>query len=316
MLSPDGSRPDAALPMLSVDEAAWLASLVRQAFAEQGRETTPDGAGGLRGDGHTYGLHNLAAHVAGVPVRMWPELSRRHVRDMLAADGTPHPTSLDEVRDQVLLKLRPVADLPPGAPRYAPEVLPGIVAVAAIDYPTHVSELLDPERLDPLGGWDAVRPVALDNLRRLEEPHVEEILADPADPTSSVHVLVADDFFGAARVCVLDQVLPSALGVERPRHGVLVAVPNRHVMAVHVPRGRGLIPALETLTALAAGESVEAPGPISPYVYLVTPDGRTEQITSRGEDGELLVDATGALARVLEELDLLDRGDGEDPGLV
>jgi hypothetical protein len=312
LLSPEGSRPDPSLPMLTVDEAAWLAALVRTAFAEHGRETTPDGSGGLRGDGQTYGLHNLAAHVAAVPRRAWPDVARRHVHDMVAADRTPHPTSLDEVRDQVLLKLRAVSELPPEPPLYAPEVLPGIVAVAAIDYPTHVSELLDVERLTPLGGWSAVRPVAMENLRRLELPHVEDIVAQAGDPTSVVHVMVADDFFGAARVCVLDQVLAASLGVERPRHGVLVAVPNRHVMAVHIPTGTGFLAALNTLAALAAGESVEAPGPISPYVFLITPDGVVEQVTTRGEDGELVVDATGALADVMEALGVLDLGDEDD----
>jgi len=297
--------------MLTVDEAAWLAALVRTAFAEHGRETTPDGSGGLRGDGRTYRLHSLAAHVVAVPRRAWPEVARRHVHDMLAADRTPNPTSLDEVRDQVLLKLRSLADLPGEPPPYAPEVLPGIVAVAAIDYPTHVSELLDADRLTPLGGWDAVRPVAMDNLRRLELPHVEDIVAQAGEPTSVVHVMVADDFFGAARVCVLDQILASTLGVERPRHGVLVAVPNRHVMAVHVPGGPGLLPALNTLAALAAGESVEAPGPISPFVYLLCPDGGIEQVTTRGEDGELVVDATGALADVMDALGV-DLGDTDD----
>jgi hypothetical protein len=312
LLSPEGGRPDPSLPMLSVDEAAWLAALVRAAFAENGRETTPDGSGGLRGDGQTYGLHNLAAHVVAVPRRAWPDVARRHVRDMVVADRTPQPKSLDDVRDQVLLKLRAVSELPSEPPAYAPEVLPGVVAVAAIDYPTHVSELLDADRLTTLGGWEAVRPVAMDNLRRLELPHVEDIVAQAGDPTSVVHVMVADDFFGAARVCVLDQVMAAALGVERPKYGVLVAVPNRHVMAVHVPTGTGLLAALNTLAALAAGESVEAPGPISPFVYLISPDGHIEQVTARGDDGELVVDATGTLADVLDALGILDLGDDED----
>jgi hypothetical protein len=296
--------------MLTVDEAAWLAALVRTGFAAAGRETNPVGFGGLRGDGWTYRLHSLAAHIVAVPRRSWPDVARRHVNDRLAADRTPNPTSLDEVRDQVLLKLRSLADMPGEPPPYAPEVLPGIVAVPAIDYPTHVSEL-DADRLVPLGGWDAVRPVAMDNLRRLELPHVEDIVAQAGDPTSVVHVMVTDDFFGAARVCVLDQILASTLGVERPPHGVLVAVPNRHVMAVHVPAGPGLLPALNTLAALAAGESVEAPGPISPFVFLMCADGSIEQVTTRGEDGELVVDATGTLADVMAALGV-DLGDADD----
>ena len=307
--SPDGDRPDPVLGMLTVDEAAWLVMLVRGAFAEQGHETTPDGAGALRGDGQSYGLHNLAAYVAGVHRRAWPDVARRHVQDMLAADRTPQPTSLDEVRDQVLLKLRPVADLPAGPPDYALEVLPGIVAVAAIDYPTHVSELLDAERLDPLGGWAQVRPVALENLRRLSLPPVEELLADDSAPDSAVQLLIADDFFGAARLCVLEHVLASMLGVERPQHGVLVAVPNRHVLALHVPTGPGVVPALHLMAALAAEECATSPGPISPYVYLLPSAGPPAQLSRDGEDGEVVLEPSGPFAELLIALGLIDDDD-------
>lgn len=309
--SPGGDRPDPNLPMLTVDEAAWLLALVRRAFAEQGRETVGDGAGALRGDGQVYGLHNLAAHAAGAARRAWPDLARRHVLDMLAADRTPEPESLDEVRDQVMLKLRPLSDLPGGPPAYAPEVLPGVVAVAAIDYPTHVSELLDADRLEPLGGWGVIRPVALENLRRLEAPRLEALEADEDRPDSVVNVMLSEDFFGAARICVLDTLLASLLGIERPEHGVLVAVPNRHVLAIHIPSGPGLIAALQLLVTLATEESTSAPGPISPYVYLMAADGRIEQVTRRGDDGDVVIEVRGALAEVFERLGLLGDGDGD-----
>jgi hypothetical protein len=35
-------------------------------------------------------------------------------------------------------------------------------------------------------------------------------------------------------------------------------------------------------------------------------------VTARGEDGELVVDATGALADVMDALGVLDLGDDED----
>lgn len=39
---------------------------------------------------------------------------------------------------------------------------------AAIDYPTHVAELLGDPAIDRLGGWAAIRDQGLTNLRALE----------------------------------------------------------------------------------------------------------------------------------------------------
>lgn len=296
--------PDPVLPVLSRDDAARLVALTRQTFAEHGRETVPDGQGALVGQGHVHGLSNLAATVSLVPRREWPGLVRRHVATMLEAHETVEPADLDEARDLLLVKLRAAHEIPSPRPLYAPEVLPGVLAVAALDYPTHVSELLSDERVEELGGWDAVREVAWSNLRRLPSPARQDLHGRPELDDSVVHVLTSDDFFGASRLLLLDEVL-AGLGVERPAHGVLLVVPNRHLLAVHVLRGPGVVAAVEVLVRMAAGEHAGRPGPLSPHVFFRAPDGRTQQVTSTGPDGSTAVRVDGALADAFAALGLL-----------
>lgn len=296
--------PDPVLPVLSRDDAAALVELARRTFAEHGRETVPDGEGVLVGDGIVHGLGNLAAVVAQLPRRQWPAAVERHVSTMIEAHATAEPTTLEEARPLLLPKLRPIASLDVGRPSYAPEPLPGVLAVAALDYPTHVSELLSDERLDALGGWDAVRDIAFANLRRLPPPHHDTIDGDPSRSDAVVHLLATDDFFGASRVLLLDEVL-AGIGIERPRHGVLLAVPNRHLLAVHVLAGVGVVPALQTLVRLAAGEHDAQPGPVSPQVFYRAADGRTQQVT-RVTDGHVGVHVEGPLAEAFAELGLVE----------
>jgi hypothetical protein len=231
-----------------------------------------------------------------------PEVRAQYLR--LKALSVLSRADLDAARELLLVKLRAVEDLPDPRPRYAPEVLPGVLAVAALDYPTHVSELLADERLDELGGWEAVREVAWANLRRLPAPHHQELQGDAGSDDSSVHVLTTDDFFGASRLLLVEELL-AGLGVERPPHGVLLTVPHRHLLAVHVLRGPGVVAAVDVLVRLAAGEHAGRPGPVSPHVYFRAADGRTQQVTHLEPDGTTAVRVDGAFAEAFAALGLL-----------
>lgn len=123
-----------------------------------------------------------------------------------------------------------------------PEPLPGLMAVLAIDTPTHVGEPMHlPEGLPDVG---TAMELA---LRELPDPDHDSLLLDDDEPTSRVHVLVADDYFGASRVLVL-VVLPAA--------------------------GPGVLPGLEWLAQFAAGEFETQPGPVTPHVSTALPTGR------------------------------------------
>ncbi|MFB9314095.1 hypothetical protein [Nocardioides plantarum] len=298
--------PDPALPILSRDDATALDRMTREAFAQRGVEVTSDGSGQLRAmDGQTYGLSNLAAQVAREPRSAWTGLVAAHVGGMLASQEVPEPQSLDEVRSQVYPRLRWEADLPE-RPSYAENPLPGIVELAAVDYPTHVAELLDDLAVERLGGWAAIRAQGIVNLRSLEPMHRQTITADPERHDADLHLLVSDDFFGPSRVLVLDEVM-AGLGIEAGPHGVLLAVPNRHLLALHPLGGVGVVAAMRLLAEIGTGEYEGQPGALSPHVYFrPASGGPIEQVTRVEEDGTVVIAVDGALADAFAGLGLLD----------
>ncbi len=297
--------PDPVFPTLSRRRAVELVALTRRSFAEHGRETVYDGSGALVGQGHVHGLTNLAALAAHTPAREWPSMVDRHVVGMLAADATPDPSGLDEARHLLLPKIRLLADIPERRPAYAPEVLPGVVALAALDYPTHVSELLADERIDELGGWERVRDVAWGNLRRLPAPAVSAVQADPRAGDATVLAFSTTDFFGASRLLILDELLATQ-GVERPTHGVLVAVPHRHLMLVHVLEGAGLTAALGLMSRGARAQYGVEPGPVSPEVYYRDASGQAEQVTQAEPGSDRVeVHVSGRFEQAMRGLGLL-----------
>lgn len=111
------------------------------------------------------------------------------------------------------------------------------------------------------------------------EPDHDSLLLDDDEPTSRVHVFVADDYFGASRVFVLDEVLERA----------------------------GVVPGLQWLAQFAAGEFETQPGPVTPHVYHRAADGSTSVVTHQGEEGiEILVE--GAFGQAFNAV----MGDGRD----
>ena len=306
---PNLEQPDDHLKPLTVGDARDLTELARAAFAAEGTEVVPDGQGALVGDHRTFGLTNLAAMAAQHPRRRWSGLAKRHARGILAAHATDAAaTDPESVRSQVLVKLRPVEDVGRVA-SYAPEILPGILLLVAIDHPDHVRELFSDEAVDELGGWDELRDVAIHNLRRLGPPDHEVIQADPERPDSVVHLFGSDDFFGAARLAILPEVL-AGVGIERPSHGALVAVPNRHLLLVHPLEGPGVVPAVQMMVRLATSEFHGHTGPVSPQVFYRSAEGQVQQVTVQDEDeGTVAVQVAGPFAEAFDALGLTQSDD-------
>lgn len=302
-------QPDDHLLPLTIGDARDLTELARSAFAAEGLEVVPDGRGALIGDQRTFGLANLAALVAQHPRRRWPNLARRHARGVLAVhEGDEDPLDIEAIRPNILLKLRPGDDLEQVA-TYAPEILPGILLLVAIDHPDHVRELFSDETIEELGGWEELRDIALGNLRRLGPPDHETIQADPAEPDSTVHLFGSDDFFGAARLAILPEVL-AHVGIERPSHGTLIAVPNRHLLLVHPLEGPGLVSAVQLMVRLASSEYHGHTGPLSPQVFYRSADGEVQQVTMRDEDTQTVeVHVAGPFAQAFDALGLTQSDD-------
>lgn len=279
------------------------------AFARAGVEVVPDGAGTLRAsDGWVLGLHDLAAMLDRSPRELWPDIVDEHARSMAASRDDAPPTSLDQVRDILLPRLLDTragsGSLPSQAMNAARELAPGLHVLTALDRPRVVSTLTD---LDALGGWDAVWPVAMANLRRLPLPR-HRAVDTAGTPSARVHLFSTDDHFGATRVLDLDHVLASALRVERPTHGTLVALPNRHTLAVHLIESEAVIHAVHAMLAFAESRA-DGPGPLSPHLYYRSAAGHLERVSRREPDGTAQITATGGLGAAMSALGLLRDSD-------
>lgn len=289
------------LPALDQQAADRLMAMARADLAGRGHEATIN-AGFLElAGGQVYGLHNLSVLVSQERERHWPALVARHFDRMLVErdrDAPPDP-------GKVLVKLRMREDMP-NQPEYEPlEPVPGVVALVAIDEPTVVVESLAlPEGIPDIP--TALR-LARANLVELPAPEHVTRLLDEDDPSSRVHLFITEDFFGASRLLVLDRLLTS-VGVTPGPGGLLVALPSRHVLAVHPMSGPGVVSAMNWLVRLAEEDSATAPGPISPHVYHLAHDGRTSRVTRPGESGGHAVMVEGAF----QEAFLRVIGDDED----
>ncbi len=144
-----------------------------------------------------------------------------------------------------------------------------------------VSDSATCEPVDPAlhGGPALCRRVATDGLRALRQPQHETLTAGRA----KVESFVADDVFGASRLLVLDELLAEILLVERPSHGTLVVVPNRHLLAVHILESVRAIPAALGLLGELAVVEHRIAEPLSPWVYFRASDGRLSLLANPSE---------------------------------
>lgn len=215
----------------------------------------------------------------------------------LAAIRERHARAPVRVVPEFFTRLRPyVASpeaLPPEAVEGAPEILPGIVvAIAAEDGPEitlfsgssamEIARASFPEAAER--GLELLRQLGIENLRKLPFPPVSIMKIGEGRPDSDVFLLEAEDRFVASRITFLEELAERA-APGRPRtHGVLVAIPRRKMVLLHFPSGPGVLHAFEAMQA-SAGMFGDMPDKLSPHVYYVAPDGRSEIVVSPGHGG-------------------------------
>ncbi|NYE37204.1 hypothetical protein F4692_002337 [Nocardioides cavernae] len=140
-------------------------------------------------------------------------------------------------------------------------------------------------------GMDDGRTVGLDDLARTTSSRTSPSSrrADPRVTTSWVEFLDGPDAYGAARVTVLPELL-RRMRIPFASHGVLVAVPTTFELWVHVPVDDAVVDTAVVDTAvamswLALRTFAEEPYPISPDVYLVSPDTKAVRVVRPDERG-------------------------------
>jgi hypothetical protein len=211
-----------------------------------------------------FGLSNIAQLCGGLDPTEWPQTVQRHFDNMLAANQISDDlfSDFEAVRPNLRLRLMPTdpeaGPKPDGAPDWVQyPVAPGLVAILAVDLPTSVATV----PRDVVRDWppaDELHRIALDGVRAEAPPERQEIDVRGA----KLLVEVGESFFTASRLLLLPEVLDLA-GAD----GVLVAVPTRHSLAVHLIRDTTVLQALPSLAALARNMAQAGPGTISPAVY-------------------------------------------------
>ncbi|HEY0475420.1 MAG TPA: hypothetical protein VGD34_27305 [Kribbella sp.] len=310
------NHPDSRHPLfspLTFTEAAHLIRLALAAAAAQGFPATYDGAGALivtpppelaltsgSGSGSqeiVVGLTNLARAVSAHSRHRWPQLVEEHLAHLASSllHGPPPPPANPE-RD-LYLRLAAARSLPPEWTVSAPEFLPGLLAVPATQQNGMIAMHLDPSDFGMT--WPQAQRIGLANLRSLTDT-VEYAEYD------GVHVaIVSGSSFAASRALVLDTVLRESLHVENPQYGVLVALPVRHLLLVHVIRDLSVITALSMMLHLTGHAHEEEPGPLSPWVYLVDSEG-WHPATASSPDEDLHFRLTPRLLALVDDLRQLE----------
>ncbi|TWD81489.1 hypothetical protein FB561_2605 [Kribbella amoyensis] len=263
------------LTPLTRAQTTQLVRLCTDAAGDRGLRARYDGAGGLElipgpslsglpglDPPIVAGLTNLARIVAPHRQHRWPQLVADHfdrLRHQLV-DGPPSPPADPE--RELLLRLTPRAALPADWTADLPDFLPGLVAVPATEDDGVITMHLD--AADYGMTRTEAQEVGLANLRRLTD-EVEYVEHDGA----RVAVL-SGSTFTASRALVLDTVLAESLQVPDPEYGVLVALPVRGLLLVHVVTDLSVLPALATMLGMSLRTHAEHPGPLTPWVHLVT----------------------------------------------
>lgn len=293
--------PDAALPFLDVDEADALRELVAQALRDHGHEPVVQPDQVLDEVGRGFGLWNVATQCRDERRRRWPQLVSRHVAGALASLDGPPPlegTSREVALRQVHLRLYDTDSLQGLAPAHAQQLVPGISIVLALDLPTTVAVLRD-EDVAALGDLDELMAAGRRNLLTVLGPtHHEQVTARQG---TRLDLLAGESFFTASLALLLPEVIehidPGAAPADL---GVLVAVPTRNKLALHVVRDATAVVAVEVLAQFAGSGYATEPGPLSPHVHWCSGSGEWEQV-SHLDDGRLSVDVGPAFGEALSE---------------
>ena len=251
------------LPGLTTTDTRWLVAEAQRVLTGLGQSTSVLDVIALSAtDGRVVGLDNLARTISRLPRKKWGKAVRDQLTTLCAAriDQPPAPEDL-----RVKLWPRERAD---GHLEYEPlEPLPGLVAVIAAQGDGFSKEY---GRLDLVGNRDDAYARALANVAALPRPRHTRRRIAPEAQSSWVEFLDSDPY-GAARVTVLPELL-RRMRIDFPAHGVLVAVPTKFELWVHVPVDEDVVETAVRMAWVSHQTFCEEPYPVSPDVFLVSPD--------------------------------------------
>ena len=292
--------PDEALPFFTHDQANRFRGVLAAGFAEQGLEVEIRLDHLVDSRGRRFGLYNPATACFNDErgEQAWGELTRDHVRRILAAMDRPGEVELqssEAVRAHVFPRLVDVLSLAPLSVGYSVEFCDGVVEVLNLDLPDSVLTLND-DHVAQHGGRPGLRAAGIRNLLGVL-PGLEVELMSGGE--ASQLVVVSDSMFTASTVLVMPELL-ARIGVGSSEHGVLVCMPFRHQVGVHEIRDASVVPSLDAMVRFARSGYEEGAGPVTPHIFWWRA-GSFEQLT-HSQNGGIAVHVGPDLHAVLEQV--------------
>ncbi|MGW7464632.1 immunity 49 family protein [Streptomyces xantholiticus] len=278
--------PDRDLPMLTAAQAAHLREL----------------AAPYTDNSHTYSLQNLAHTCRRAPEDRWPELVETHFARLRSAGRGDE--SAAELLSGVHARLLPTESITPdfvGAMRYARVVADGLVFAYALDQPTTVRILTDPDV--ERAGLEELGEAAYANLMRV--PVEDEEVA--IEGRALLHSVYGDSPFVASKALFLSELARQVTSEPLPDAGALVVVPTRHLLAFHPIVDGSVADAINDLAQYALGAYQDGPGALSPRVYWWHRGGLTSLTVIDTETNTFSLQPPPELLGILKGLVRLDR---------
>jgi hypothetical protein len=212
----------------------------------------------FEGDGGSLGLVNIARRCRSVDRVYWQRLIAEHLR-VAALRPTGKPVVYEKAEPGLRLRIIPDYHLKTHPEAYvARELARGLLLAVAIDTPEQVI-FLKPEDAKK---WDR----SLDDVFAIARRNTE---AEPALQRDEMEIssglaitaLMGESYFAASHVLFLERYF------EKPAHGYLVAVPDRHALFV-LPMADGrFLEGMGSLVTLSRQRFTEEPGAITDQLY-------------------------------------------------
>ncbi|NLE98851.1 MAG: hypothetical protein GX596_12825 [Propionibacterium sp.] len=244
---------------------------LRDEVAELGGVMDPDGRSAAMPDGAGYNFDNLARSIPA-------EASEQEIADgvrMFLGGLREAPNVRDYSWDELKMRLRTRLSARvaiEGDETLVKPLAQDLMQTINVDFPNSVVTLTDASTLARLGvePQQAMHIALINTAAELSQADIEVHNVD-----GDVWALSSESFFTSGLVILLDEVLPLLLDREFDLdQGLLIAVPNRHVVLVGFLDAPGsLIAGVTTMTKVAMRLIRSQPGAISGSVYYSDRDG-------------------------------------------
>ncbi len=260
---PRDTPPQEFLGLTPAEADDFMAELGAELDARGGGWSVEDGTLRLEGRATQYGLTNVAQTWRRSAPRDRRELLRDRLDGLDAQHEAPEiaPAAMPALVRPQLWALEDVRELQDALVMV--EVADDLVAVLSLDLPTTV-QAVQPADVGATG-------LSEDELwqRAVEQLDDGEAIERAAlDEDGLVEVLVSESHFLASQVLALEE-LVGAL----PEHGALVALPHRHMLALHPIRDTTVLDAVGVMAPFTVEQFEEGPGSLSPHLYWWHRDG-------------------------------------------